>query len=198
MKPAWWRAAEYAGLELGPEQVDQMETFGSWLATEGVHGGGIGPAEVDRIDRRHLADSLLFATQFPSAVTEVWDLGSGLGLPGVPLAIAMPEMTFHLLDRSGRRVDLIRRAIRILGLENCLVTQGEIHELEGRWAVLVSRASLPPEEMRGVAMRHLTPDGVAILGGSWRERPDHPGWSTVEIPRYVLDQPVWLLIMRRE
>jgi 16S rRNA (guanine527-N7)-methyltransferase len=198
VKPVWRRVAEYAGLEVGPEQTDMMERFGSWLVSEGRRGGGIGPGEVDKIDRRHLADSLLFATEFPESVAEVWDLGSGVGLPGIPLAIAMPETSFLLLDRSGRRVDLMRRAIRVLGLENCEVRQAEIAELHGQVGVLVSRGSLPPGEMAEVAKRHLGDDGVAVLAGSWRERPDPPGWSTVEIPSYVLDQPVWLLIMRRE
>jgi hypothetical protein len=38
---------------------------------------------------------------------------------------------------------------------------------------------------------------MAVVGGSWRERPDHLGWETVEIPPDLLDHTVWLLIMRR-
>lgn len=197
MKPAWVAAAEYAGIELDHTQRQRMQRFGRWLAEEGIRSGGIGPAESERIDRRHLADSILFASQF-EAMDEVWDLGSGLGLPGIPLAISLPETEFVLLDRSGRRVDLMRRAIRILGLENCQVMAGEIDDLRGQVPALASRAGLPPAELAVVAQRVLIPGGIAVAGGSWVEPPRQRGWTTVEIPRHVLDQPVWLLIMRRQ
>ncbi|HUG31532.1 MAG TPA: RsmG family class I SAM-dependent methyltransferase [Acidimicrobiia bacterium] len=198
MKPAWIRAAEYGGIDPDPRQQILMERFGHWLATEGVRGGGIGPSEPERIDRRHLADSVLFASQLDPATLEVWDLGSGVGLPGIPLAILHPETEFHLLDRSGRRVDLLRRATRVLQLDNCQVIHGEIENLSGEVDVIVARAILPPVELLPVAGRHLKPGGLAVVGGSWVQRPAHSGWSTIEIPRHVLDHPVWLLIMRRE
>ena len=197
MKPDWLRAADYAGLELDPGQREQMSRFRLWLAEEGIRAGGLGPREESRLERRHLADSILFASQLGS-VDEVWDLGSGVGLPGIPLAISMPGTGFVLVDRSGRRVDLTRRAVRVLGLENCQVIAGEIESLSGPFPALVSRASLPPPQLAEVASRVLAPGGVAVVGGSWREAPRHPGWTTIEIPPHVLDQPVWLLIMRRQ
>lgn len=198
VKPLWHRAAEFAGLELDREQVSAMERFGSWLASEGRVAGGIGPSEAGRIDRRHLADSLLFASQLPADVAEVWDLGSGVGLPGIPLAIALPDTEVVLIDRSGRRVDLARRAIRILDLENCQVTRGDMESMTGRADAVVSRASLPPVRLAGLIPHFLGPGGVAVVAGSWRERPKVDGWETIEIPLYVLDQTVWLLMMRRE
>ena len=197
MKPDWLRAADYAGLELDPGQREQMSRFRRWLAEEGIRAGGLGPGEESRLERRHLADSILFASQL-GAVDEVWDLGSGVGLPGIPLAISMPGTGFVLVDRSGRRVDLTRRAVRVLGLENCQVIAGEIKNLSGPLPALVSRASLPPPQLAEVAGRVLAPGGVAVVGGSWREAPRYPGWTTIEIPPDVLDQTVWLLIMRRQ
>jgi len=198
VKPVWIRAAGFSGIALGAEAVNLMMRYREWLVTEGVAGGGIGPAEIERIDRRHLADSLLFAAQIPKKTQTVWDVGSGVGLPGIPLSIALPDVQFLLIDRSGRRADLLRRVIRILALENCQVIEGEIDEMVGEVDVIVSRASLPPGELRAVATRHLPRGGIAIAAGSWRERPQHQGWATIEIPSHVLDQTVWLLIMRRE
>ena len=197
VKPYWVRAAEFCRLELDDDQVERMERYGDWLSTEGIAAGGIGPAEGERIDRRHLADSVLFASQLGTG-EEVWDLGSGVGLPGIPLAICLPHTSFVLLDRSGRRVDLVRRVIRVLDLENCQAVQGEISEIDGEIGVMVSRASLPPTQLAETGRRHLSPGGVLVAGGSWQEPPQHRGWVTVEIPRDVLDQPVWLLIMRRQ
>lgn len=198
MKPYWQRAASYAQLELDGSQRDLLERYGEWLATEGHRSGAIGPAETERIDRRHLADSLLFASALPTDCKEVWDLGSGAGLPGIPLAIAHPGTRFTLVDRSGRRIDLLRRVIRVLDLENCQVMQGDIEDLEGPMEIIVSRASMPAEHLGGIVRSLLSPHGVAVAGGSWRERPEVRGWDTVEIPEDVLDQTVWLLIMRRE
>ena len=191
-------AARFSGVELSEDQLQRLKTYSTWLTTEGLRGGGIGPAEADRVERRHLADSILFASQFSHEIGEVWDLGSGVGLPGIPLAIALPTVQFRLVDRSGRRAQLLRRILRILDLANCVVIEGEVSRLVGRVEVLVARASLDPETMLPVARRHLLPGGVTVLGGSWHRPPDHYGWVTVEIPADVLDQTVWLLIMRHE
>lgn len=198
VKPYWILAAEFAGLAPDQRQVGLMERFSLWLRTEGVAAGGIGSGEVDRIDRRHLADSLLLASELAEATSQVWDLGSGAGLPGIPLAICMPETEYVLIDRSGRRVDLMRRAVRVLGLDNCEVRQADFERLTTEIEAIVSRASLPPAELRVVVERCLAPGGVAVVAGSWRTMPDEVGWTTVEIPRDVLDQTVWLLIMRRQ
>ncbi len=192
------RAAGFAGLEPSAGQMQQMEAFANWLRSEGRRGGGIGPGEPERIDRRHLADSVLFASQFPSAGETVWDLGTGVGLPGVPLAILLPRFRFQLIDRSGRRIDMLRRAVRMLNLDNCQVVHSDIKDLIGRADVIVSRASLSLDDLTAVAKRHLNDEGLAIVAGSWREKPDHRDWTTIEIPEHVLDQAVWLLIMRRQ
>lgn len=190
-------AANFAGITLGEAQIEQFRVYGDWLGSEGVSSGGIGPEETKRLDRRHLADSVLFASQFNKESETVWDLGSGVGLPGVPLAISLPEIEFTFVDRSGRRTDLLRRVVRILDLTNCQVVEGEINRLQGRVSVIVARASLPPASLRPVCIRHLSDQGVAVVGGSWQQRPQHDGWETIEIPPEVLDQTVWLLKMRR-
>lgn len=191
-------AAAFSGLELDGLMVQQLQTYADWLRDEGMVSGGIGPAEADRVEERHIADSLLFASQIPEGATQVWDLGSGVGLPGIPLAIALPDIGFRLVDRSARRTGLLRRITRILDLGNCQVETSEINRLTGMIEVIVSRAALPAGQMRIVANRLLTPGGVVIMGGSWQKRPEHAGWETVEIPAEVLDHTIWLLIMRRE
>lgn len=190
-------AAGHVGIDLSPGQLALLDRYARWLGSEAVRAGAIGPDEPGRLQRRHLADSLLFALTLGEP-SEVWDLGTGVGLPGVPLAIALPETRFLLLDRSGRRIDLLRRVLRMLELENCEAIQGRIEDLERPLGTIVARASLPPSVMLETARRLLGPGGQAVLGGSWTERPQQPGWKTVEIPRDVLDHTVWLLIMRRE
>lgn len=190
-------AARYSGLTLNSSQIRAFEVYSDWLRDEGVRAGGLGPDETERLERRHLADSLLFASLIPDGAGRVWDLGTGVGLPGIPLAITLPEIEFRLIDRSGRRIDLLRRVVRILDLPNCEVLQGEINELNGKVGTIVARASLPPADLSRIAMAHLKLNGAMIAGGSWQRRPCHVGWETIEIPADVLDQTVWLLMMRR-
>jgi len=197
VKPYWIRAAEFAGLTPNASQIEKMERYQTWLTTEGVEAGGIGPAEVSRVDRRHLADSVLFAHQIGNESGKVWDLGSGVGLPGFPLAITNPGREFVLVDRSGRRVDLMKRALRILDLDNCTVVHDDISNLEPFLDTVVSRASLPPERLGQEMRRLLRPGGLALVAGSWEQPPLHPGWETIEIPPDVLDHTVWVLMMRR-
>lgn len=196
MEPVWVRAAFLADLTLDDRQRDRLESYRDWLIEEALPAGGIGPGEVDRLESRHLADSLLYARFFSHEIAKVWDLGTGVGLPGIPLAIALPDTVFHLVDRSQRRLDLVRRVIRILDLENCQVRPGEIDELEEEAEVIVTRATLAPEQMAVVARRLLRPGGVAVMGGSWRERPETDEWIVEEIPPVALDHTIWLLIMR--
>jgi len=169
-----------------------------WLRSEGAEAGGIGPAEAAVAERRHIADSLLFASPLSDDPEIVWDLGSGIGLPGIPLAILMPTTHFRLFDRSERRTQLIRRATRILGIDNTDVVIEDFTSVSGDFPVVVTRAALPPSRTRDLVLERLSPGGCVIQGGSWTSRPDHEGWETIEIPATVLDQTVWLLIMRHQ
>jgi 16S rRNA G527 N7-methylase RsmG len=92
----------------------------------------------------------------------------------------------------------MRRALRILELPNCQVRQADITDLTGTADAIVARASLSPHELGDVVSTHLDRGGRAVVAGSWQERPEFSGWTTVEIPADALDQTIWLLIMRRE
>jgi 16S rRNA (guanine527-N7)-methyltransferase len=192
-------AASLVGVELQQQQVDQLERFHSFLGEEAIPAGGIGPNELDRLWIRHIADSLLFGVELGSA-RDCVDVGTGVGLPGIPLAIAFPEVRFTLIDRAGRRVDLARRATDILGLENCTVRQSDVAGVGDRFDRMVSRGALPPAELMIHVKQLLRPDGIAVIGLSARHRsqkppPDTPGLETriVKIVSEVLDTTVSLL-----
>lgn len=199
MKPEIWRrAAIHSGHELRDEQLEALGIYRDWLSREALPAGGLGPAESSRLDDRHIGDSLLFAAPMPQRPGSVFDLGSGVGLPGIPLAVLLPETELTLVDRSGKRIDLLKRAVRVLDLDNVTIRQMDIEALDGETDVMVSRATIPPLKMQDHANRLLSPGGIAILGGSWKQAPSFEDWETVEIPVEVLDRPVWVLIMRRQ
>jgi 16S rRNA (guanine527-N7)-methyltransferase len=182
---------EYAGDRM--RTLELLGGFRSWLATEATVAGGIGPAETDRLWRRHIADSLTFMAGLgrPAAIV---DVGSGVGLPGIPLAIALPEVEFSLLDRSERRCDLANRAIRVLELPNVEVIQGDARTLRLPHDAAVSRAFAAPLEIVGT-LRKLLPIGThAVLGGSHRGTPpvEEGRFEIIRVPDHVLGEAAWL------
>jgi 16S rRNA (guanine527-N7)-methyltransferase len=89
----------------------------------------------------HLADSLvaLELDEVRSADT-IADLGSGAGLPGLPLAIALPTATVHLVETATRKCEFLRRAVRACGLTNVEVVHARIEEWTAAVDLVTARA----------------------------------------------------------
>lgn len=198
------RAASWAGLRLDPSERRALGNFGEWLVAEGIEAGGLGPLEGPRIVDRHLADSLVFAGVWGATPSRVLDVGSGVGLPGIPLAITHPKSTFTLVDRSGRRCQLARRAVRVLGLQNVSVEQGDIAFEARTWPAVLFRASLPPERALETAPPLLEPNGYGVVALSRTAAPGavppSPPGTKLDLVRTdpgVLDSPAWFLRMRK-
>lgn len=203
------RAARWAGHDLDSGQLVRLESYAAWLREEAIPAGGLGPREAERIWGRHLADSLLFAGAFLAPPGELLDVGTGVGLPGIPLAILWPETRVTLLDRGGRRIRLLYRAVAVLGLGNVKIEQGDALAVADEWEAVVARGALKAPEVVGLAARLLPAQGTAVLGLSRRDSPPERTRDLVgigealglsvevrEVPREILDAPVWLLIMR--
>lgn len=189
------RALHWVGLDASDDVLARLATFRHWLTTEALAAGGLGPEEADRLDSRHLADSLVFAGVWDvDADGPVLDVGSGVGLPGIPLALALPRRQFVLLDRSGRRIRLLRRAIRILDLDNVEVVEKDVSVFDWSGYTVVARASLPPATFLDLTRDKGAPHEL-LVGGSHRTQPDVPGFVSVEIPAEILARPVWVLRM---
>ena len=92
---------------------------------------------------RHLLDSLAILPYVQGA--SLADLGTGPGLPGIPLAIAAPGREVLLVDSNGKKVRFLREAIRALKLEGVRALQSRVEEVQGRFDCITPRdfASLP-------------------------------------------------------
>jgi 16S rRNA (guanine527-N7)-methyltransferase len=203
------RAASWAGAPLDEPQADALQQYADWLIAEAIPAGGLGPREAGRLWGRHLADSLTFAAGWGDhPPDELLDVGSGVGLPGIPLAILWPETLVTVLDRGGRRTRLLHRAVRILALPNVVVAQADVFAVADEWEALTFRGAVKPQEAVGLSARLLVPGGTAVLGLSRRADPpertrDLTGiagalglrTSVREVPPEILDGPAWLLIM---
>lgn len=196
--------AEWLGVTWSDHQLARLLRYEQWLGDEAIVAGGMGPREVDRLFDRHLADALVFLRLIDDEASSLIDVGSGVGLPGIPIAIARPDLAVTLLDRSARRTHLARRALRILGLENTTVLTGEVTSVSATFDVVTFRASLPIATAVEAFGRLACPSGVGIFAWSRQRDPKSPPERTEDTifrltseGAEVLDSPAWLLRMQR-
>jgi 16S rRNA (guanine527-N7)-methyltransferase len=123
-------------------------------------------AEGDELIIRHILDSLAgcptmteLASSFPHA--RIADLGSGAGLPGIPLAIAMRSYEFTLVERMGRRVDFLRNAlVRCSLLDRVSVFDRDLKEVKQQFDLITFRAFHPLYEILDLVAPILSEGGV--------------------------------------
>ena len=192
MNPGLARSLNSAGCSLNARQIRQLADLAAWLASEGVKSGALGPSETGRIEERHLADSVMYASAWRTPPGECWDLGAGAGLPGLVLATIWATCRLTLIDRSARRIELARRGARVVGLEVKTRIAG-IETLEGPVEAIVSRAALPAAALRPHLVRLLAPGGLAVVSGTGNPV---PGYQTLEAAEGILDHSPRLLMMR--
>lgn len=117
---------------------------------------------------RHLLDSLVVAPFLGAGA--VLDLGTGAGLPGIPLAIMQPAREFVLLDANGKKVRFVRQAALELGLRNLEAVQGRMESYRpGRkFANIVSRAVTSLLDLSAAAEPLVArPGRLLALKGRW-------------------------------
>jgi len=107
---------------------------------------------------RHLLDSLAIAPYVSGA--SLVDLGTGPGLPGIPLAIAAPERAVTLVDSNGKKVRFLREAVRSLKLGNARAVEGRVEAVKGQFDCITARAFASLADMLGWGGHLLAPGGV--------------------------------------
>ncbi|GHU46662.1 ribosomal RNA small subunit methyltransferase G [Spirochaetia bacterium] len=119
---------------------------------------------------KHILDSLsplyilkdLIADIRPSSSVHIADVGSGAGFPGIPLAIALPQCRFTLIERMGKRADFLRNTLSVLHLATVAIEQSRMEAaMPGRFDIIVFRALKPlePRLVRNL-LRLVKPGGV--------------------------------------
>lgn len=122
------------------DRYDLAAAYVHILATHGINRGMIGPHEAGRLWERHLFNSVAPQSLIPPAARVV-DLGSGAGLPGIPLALARPDVDMVLLEPMARRVAFLQFCIAELGLSRVSVVRGRAeHGLRPPADIVVARA----------------------------------------------------------
>ncbi len=159
--------------ELSEIQRDQMEQllslYPEWNAKINV----ISRKDIGNLEVNHLLHSLGIVkfVKFTTN-TRVMDLGTGGGLPGIPLAIYYPDVAFHLVDRIGKKLKVAQDIAERIGLKNVSFQHGDVKEVKGKFDFIVSRAVMDLGDMVPLVRRFIdsedrnaVPNGLICLKG---------------------------------
>jgi 16S rRNA (guanine527-N7)-methyltransferase len=156
-------AAPPEALALFGPALPVAERYARLLAGPGVERGLIGPDEAARLWPRHLINCAVVAELVPRPAT-LADLGSGAGLPGIVLAMLLPDVEVTLVEPMARRVVFLTECIAALGLGNVLVRRGRAEDMAGQIMadVVTARAVAPLERLAGLASALARPGGLVL------------------------------------
>ena len=156
---------------LSEEQVGQLVEYGDLLGDATERMGIVSRHDRERLFTRHIRESLL--PELVNAIGEsarVLDIGSGGGLPGIPLAIVRPDIQVTLLEARNSKVAFLERVKLALGLKNVAVRAGRMEEISGsvtgRWNCAISRAVAWNAAMVRSLRGCIAEDGFLIRFGS--------------------------------
>lgn len=182
------------------------------LRKHGSERGLIGPREVDRLWDRHVLNSAVVAELIPDGARVV-DVGSGAGLPGVPIALARPDLTVVLVEPMERRVRWLEEVRQELGLQ-IQVIRGRAEEMDvrrrlGACDVVTARAVAPLARLADWCLPLVRESGrvLAIKGASAQDEIERDwsaisavGGGTPEVRmcgREVLESPTTVVVLER-
>ncbi|MBD9701605.1 16S rRNA (guanine(527)-N(7))-methyltransferase RsmG [Streptomyces caniscabiei] len=165
-------APEQARDVFGDRYADAVR-YAELLAEAGVQRGLIGPREVPRLWERHLLNCAVLSEVVPEGVT-VCDVGSGAGLPGIPLALVREDLKITLLEPLLRRTNFLTEVVELLGLDHVTVVRGRAEEVLGTLQpvhVVTARAVAPLDRLAGWGIPLLRPYGemLALKGDTAEE-----------------------------
>ena len=132
-----------------PHQVEQIrllkEVYTEWNEKINV----ISRKDIDSLYEKHVLHSLAIAAIFEfEPGTQVVDLGTGGGFPGVPLAIFFPEVHFHLVDSIAKKLKVVEAVSQAVELKNITVQHSRIEDIrDKKFDFVISRAVAPLKDL---------------------------------------------------
>lgn len=136
--------------DLTPVQVTQFEKLADLYKEWNEKINVISRKDIDNIYINHVLHSLGIAKVISfKAGTEILDVGTGGGFPGIPLAIMFPQTQFHLVDSIGKKITVVTEVTKALGLKNVRAEQARAEQLKGKYDFIVSRAVTRMKEFHG-------------------------------------------------
>jgi 16S rRNA (guanine527-N7)-methyltransferase len=172
-----------------PELTDEQQLLFEQLETEFKNWNSrlnlVARTDVVNLAEKHFLHSLGIAkvVQFPAG-SSVLDVGTGGGLPGLPLAILFPEVKFHLVDSIGKKIHAVQEMASALGLHNVTAEQTRAEQLRPKYDYVVSRAVARLATFHTWIMHRYKPNGgntsglYYLKGGDLEEEIEEAGLPT--------------------
>lgn len=130
--------------------------------------------DMDNFYEHHVLHSLAIASEIKfKEGSRILDLGTGGGFPGIPLAIMFPDVTFKLIDRTGKKIRVVNEVANAIGLKNVTAEQLAGEEEKGLYDFVVSRAVMPLPDLMRIVRKNISrknqhnslPNGLICLKG---------------------------------
>lgn len=135
--------------EVSPKQIEQLsvlqDIYNDWNSKINV----ISRKDIDALYEKHVLHSLSIATIVSfGAKTNIIDIGTGGGFPGIPLAIFFPDTQFHLVDSIAKKLTVVKEVASAIGLQNVTTQHTRAEDIKGRkFDFAVSRAVAPLKDL---------------------------------------------------
>lgn len=152
------------------KQFDALyDLYADWNAKINV----ISRKDITNLYEHHVLHSLAIAKfiNFKDD-TNVLDLGTGGGFPGIPLAIMFPNANFKMIDGTGKKIKVATEIANAIGLENVLLQHKRGEEERGKFDFIISRAVMPLSDMMKIVRKNIAKDnhnafenGIIVLKG---------------------------------
>ena len=174
---------------LTERQIEQFrmldELYHDWNSKINV----ISRKDIDNLYEHHVLHSLGIADYIRfKPGTEIMDLGTGGGFPGIPLAIMFPECKFHLVDSIGKKIKVCTAVAEALGLENVTTRPCRAEEEKRQFDFVVSRAVMPLMDLIKIIRKNIKkeqknalPNGLICLKGGELDKETMPMKNHVTI-----------------
>ncbi|OIQ18166.1 16S rRNA (guanine(527)-N(7))-methyltransferase RsmG [Lacinutrix sp. MedPE-SW] len=126
---------------LTEDQIDKFEKLSHLYQDWNLKINVVSRKDIDELYMRHVLHSLAIAKviEFKDD-SDIMDVGTGGGFPGIPLAILFPECNFHLVDSIAKKLKVVNEVAQGLGLENVKTTHTRVEEIKETYDFIVSRA----------------------------------------------------------
>ena len=187
--------------QLSPAQLDSLDSYEQLLADHAVPRRMVAASDLRHLRERHIQDSLRPIPHIQDGPLDVLDLGSGAGLPGIPIAVARPDLTLTLVEPRQARAAFLELVVERLLLTNVTVLPEPAQRLTpGASAICLARGFRGLAEAWTIARDLLLPDGELIYwaGATFRtdQVPDDARVVAIASPALESGGPV--VIMTRQ
>ena len=145
-------------------QQEQFDALGPLYTEWNEKINVVSRKDIDNLYVNHVLHSLGIAKVISfQAGTDVLDVGTGGGFPGIPLAILFPETKFHLVDSIGKKITVVKEIAAVVGLSNIKAEQVRAEQLKGKYDFIVSRAVTQMKEFYGWVQHKVKKESVHTL-----------------------------------